>query len=85
MKFKNPIYVIRDRHFHRQVTYYRQNGGYSFANLSQNVSRFWDEDEAKIIMSTLIMKDNDGNVYKDYFYLDEQDGDKDIKHQYISR
>lgn len=86
MKFKNPIYVIRDVDFHRSVTYYRLNRGFRFAELTQNITRFWDKDEAETIAKSLVFRSGlDGEILENYFYVDEQDGDKDIKHQYIPR
>ena len=85
MKFKNPIYVIRDRDFHRSVTYYRVSGGYSFAIFSQNISRFWDRNEAENIAKSLIFRSGLDNsiLLEGYFYVDEQDGDAKIKMQFI--
>ena len=86
MKFKNPIYVIRDRDFHRSVTYYRVSGGYSFASFSQNISRFWNRDEAENIAKLLICRSGlNGKILEDYFYVDEQDGDAKIQVQFIPR
>lgn len=86
MRFKKPIYVIRDRDFNRSVTYHRLTRGYSFAELSQNITRFWNRDEAETIAKSLIIRDGYSSEISDnYFYVDEQNSDADIKHRYMTR